>query len=653
MGYKKDKIVEAFKVNEIERILVVDDAYDPPNLNSGIIGDLADFLGEVSGQTACKVCEIEEDVIESATEAADEGDFESPELEALYTALYTKYAETSDGRFDPGGCFSDRKGIALEVLRPLEALLKECGDSVQIKTTGKENAEDHYRDFSPHMVFLDYYLSDSVPPGNSETSDDVRHGARDASVQLLKKLVAEEIGKNTPEIPAIVLMSSQTNLDVDQFRHDASGQILALRFTFLQKQLIRRDDQDIIIENDAADALLNTSQGFLFGKQIQQALEQWRKGTETALEDFMNEIRELHLRDFAYLTRFRLREQNQRFDEYLEWFFGESLKGLIEEKVDWSHPSFSMLNFDQQTEKLIEGAFDGPSNTIATLFHRARVKNNSRRNSSEYRLGDLYAQLEEHCIRVVITPDCDLVVREGRLNAKSILTMVGTLETFDKEDSSADDFLIRDNSYYSVRWDPKNLETFPIECSDSLNGAERMEYIGTFRPIYAQEIQRRVLRDLSRVGLPAAPAFGMNVPASVWVQLKNGYIQIETATPGIATVFPQRADRKGGPHALLRRKFLNELVEALRTIDVEDVKQQHRDSFIKAISEDGVEKLHDAYLRDGRQFGDNDRILGTGIVRGTQPRSGRKAPWLQIALDISDSAMESIETMDPVLGITK
>ena len=647
MEYKKRKLIEAFETNEINRVLLIDDAYDPPDLDDTAVGHLADLLDKENGRDVCVECGIGQSTLEAATIAAEVGEADNEALMSVFCALYAKFAETGDGRFDLGGQFSVQKGSVLAILQPLEALLQECGETVQVVTTGRVNAEVSFRDFCPQMIFLDFYLDDDVPPGNVTVSDETKSSARQASLDLLRVLLSGKSGVDSTDVPAIVLMSSRRDLDVIQYRHDAGGQILSLRFNFLQKDLVRQEDSNIVVEDDAADALLDTSQGYLFGEQIQRALRQWKKGTEAALDDFINEVKELHLRDFAYLLRFRLREEGQPFGEYLEWFFGESLKGMIEKKVNWMHPSFSVLNNDHETGKLIEGAFDGPSNIIATNFCRVRVYSRHRRDSSDYRLGDLYTRTEESSIWVVITPDCDLIKRNGKMKAKSILTMVGTLDTFDNEDSSADDFLIRDDGFFSLRWDPKNLETFLVNNPESSNGIDTMEYIGTLRPMYAQEIQSRVLTDLTRVGLPVAPAFGINAIATVWFQSVNGFKQIEIAGSSSATVIPPRAGKNNRPRILLRRRFFNQLIKQLKKIDGGEVKAQHRDLLRNVLEEEGTLKLHEGYLRDGLPI--DDKIYGTGFVIGTQPNCGNKAPWLQIVLDISDSDIESIETMDPVL----
>ena len=208
--------------------------------------------------------------------------------------------------------------------------------------------------------------SDVTTTGNADENS--KDTARRASLYLLSQIVHTATASEE-DIPAIVLLSSQKIDDVDEYRHEAKGRILALRFGFLKKDIVQQEGQ---IKHAAADVLLDVSQGYLFGKILQGALTQWRAGAKLALEDFIKEISNLHPKDFAYLLRFRLREEGQPLNAYLEWLFGESLKGLIEGRVNWND-SFLRLDHTPEIEEKIEGAFEGHSKTIAELFHRIRV----------------------------------------------------------------------------------------------------------------------------------------------------------------------------------------------------------------------------------------------------------------------------------------
>ena len=648
------RIIDAFKSNCINKILLIDDAYDPPALED-TIGQLADFFEKEDGRAACVKCDIQEDTLKAAIQAAEESNTDSEELEVVYQALYQKFARTGKEEFDPGS-FRLNKEPSLAGLRPLQALLRKCGNKVKVHTAGLGNGQECYDNFRPEVLFLDYYLdrSDGLVEGN--TSKQRENKARRESLNLLKDIVktADEEG-----IAAIVLMSSQEINDVEQYRRQAQtkdGQIIALRFQFLNKKMIRQNGRSIDIDHDAADALLDTSQGYLFGKFLQQALNQWKYGAQRALESFMRQIGNLHMKDFAYLLRFRLREESQPLSEYLEWLFGEYLKGLIEHEVDWKHASFSRLDNENPGEK-IEGAFEGPTVNIAKIFHSVRVNHHRVAARRGYQLGDLYAQTSGDgiSIRVVITPDCDLAVRKGRMKAKSVLTMAGTLNNFNQSDSVADDFFLHKETPYSVRWHPKDLQTFPIEGQNSLHGAAVFEFLGTLRPLYAQEMQRRVLTDLSRVGLPVAPALGLNAVATAWLRTNhpdNPFKPISIKPPTFATIIPSRAGKKDteGHRVLLSRHFVNDLIDQLKDeIKFGNVGCMHPvdvERLNEAMKNDGT-RLYDAFLGEGGLTKAKGKF-GTGFVLGNNPDKGQPAPWLQIVLQISEEAMEELRMIDPL-----
>ena len=635
----EERIIEAFKTNEIERILLIDDAYDSPEIDSDFSA-LTDFLESTAGHDACNKAGIDEDTIEAAIEALQNDEADSDELKTVIDGLYTSfYQKDEDQKFDPGGRFKELKEPALAALRPLCKLLENCGE---VRTVGLEDGIKSYNEFHPHIIFLDYYLGlDVTTTGNADENS--KDTARRASLDLLSQIVHTATASEE-DIPAIVLLSSQKIDDVDEYRHEAKGRILALRFGFLKKDIVQQEGQ---IKHAAADVLLDVSQGYLFGKILQGALIQWRAGAKLALEDFIKEISNLHPKDFAYLLRFRLREEGQPLNAYLEWLFGESLKGLIEGRVNWND-SFLRLDHAPEIEEKIEGAFEGPSKTIAELFHRIRV--NSYRTTSTrhgYRLGDLYMQHGEHSIRAVITPDCDLVSRKGKIKAKSILTMGGTLCTFDQENSAVDDFFIFDNKAYSVRWNPKDLKTFPKDGEESLNENGKFNFLGTLRPLYAQEMQRRALTDLSRIGLLVAPALGLNATVTVWVRkARIGYEEITINASPRATIVPAREGQKDGHRVLLTRQFVNELIDRLNEVRQEGMREDDKKLLQEALKEDGG-KLYKTFLRIGG-LTNAKSIFGIGFVIRDKPDRRPTAPWLQIVLKISAEEMEELRTIDPL-----
>ena len=229
----ENRIAEAFETSEIKKILLIDDAYDTPDIDDNVIGILLDFLEGAAGQATCLGIGIEEEKLATAVQALHEGDHENNHLVAIYEKLYKQFVETENSDFDPGEKFLELKGPALNALKPLHKLLNQCGEDIQVRTVGLKSGSEFYRKFQPQVLFLDYYLDSDIPV-TGDISAQQRNEARQTSLQLLSELVTTN---NEQDIPSVVLMSSRAIEDVDEYRHEAgSSQILALRFGFFKKK---------------------------------------------------------------------------------------------------------------------------------------------------------------------------------------------------------------------------------------------------------------------------------------------------------------------------------------------------------------------------------------------------------------------------------
>ena len=655
------KIIEAFKDNDIERILIVDDGYDPPLLSSDSLGNLMAFLESEDGASACNDVGVSAEDIKSAKEAISRNEPGSKDLSCVYAKLYKRFVDTRYSRFDPGELFQTRKGPTLDDLEPLTELLKKCGN-INIRYAGLNDVEEIYRSQEPQVVFIDFYLSHETQGVGSNLQQP--EADRSASIDLLNRL----LGIERDDIPAIVLMSSQgVKEHAKEFRLATIVQgrnplalrfnPLALRFRFLQKIWVKINDKEIDITHEAADALLDTAQGFEFGQVLQRALIKWREGADKAINEIQKEISDLEPKDFAYLFRFRLDSEGESMRDYLEWMFGESLRALVDENVTWGDVDFESLDNPKLSEG-IEGAFEGTSVPIAKIFHRIRIDERKSRRPNRYALGDIYVAKNGKSVRTVVTPDCDLVVRKTKTKVSSLLTMGGELQTFDQGSTSVDQFIIHNKIPHSLKWNPKDLKTYPLEGEDSLAKDLNFEWVGTLRPLYAQEMQRQPLTDLSRVGLTVAPAMGIDARISAWLRIKKGEgtdfkdLEIEK-DDAIATILLERGDARSGHKVLLRRKFLHSLFDRLREVDAATLCTENEPlSDSKRVKEFLLEKNEDqivsGFLIRGALTKDKGP-LGTKCTISEKPDTKKGSPWLQFLLKLSDEAMEELLTIDPSL----
>ena len=249
MKYEQ-KIIKAFKSSWIEKILLIDDAYDPPEVNQGA---LTEFLENTGNHSALFECEIEKPIIEEAIKVA--ADFEiSGHSDDIYGSLYQKFVETGEERFDPGGKFEQGvKGGALAVLRPLFALLSRSVGRGNVRTAGLHDGMECYRKFDPQTVFMDYYL-DSRVSHEGDASQGDKLVARRASEDLTRQIIYSDMEKKL----SIVLMSSYTVQEDGDASALKSGH-MSLRFQCLNKNSVRYEGEDIVIDPLAVDVLLDVA----------------------------------------------------------------------------------------------------------------------------------------------------------------------------------------------------------------------------------------------------------------------------------------------------------------------------------------------------------------------------------------------------------
>ena len=649
MGHES-RIVEAFTSNGVERVLFIDDVYDPPQLDETWAAGLLDLIDGEHGKAAAAAGGLDDEALTAAAAAIGAGDYQQDAVTRVIGAIYSAYVTSREDKYDPGGHFKAVKGAGLDALGPVVTLVRKCGDKVAVELAGLQNGEAAFGACKPDVLFLDYFLSADVPV-TGKISKELKIAARAESIDLLKRILAG--GGN----PAVVLMSSHDkSKDVAAYRRAAGPEkILAVRFRFLKKQWVKFGRRDTLnITHDAADALLDTTQGYRFGGVVQEALAEWRKGAEKALNELMTEVADLEAKDFAYLLRFRLQEEGEPMGHYLEWLFGESLKALVDDCVEWDHAAFRQLD-ESELSKGVEGAFEGPSVRIASMFHRIRINEYQRRKQERDELGDLYVSGDGTSIRAIVTPDCDLVPRKGgKLKVSSLLTMGGALRSFDKESTSADHFIMRGKKPYSVKWDPKDLRSFPVAGAGSLADTEELSYAGTLRPLYAQEMQRVALADLARLGLAVSPAMGIDARVKAHLRVKNGkgtdFREIAIEDCAIAPIMLGRGEGDQGHLVLLRRRYLHELTDALTKIKPDELVEPDRTRLKTFLLGSKESERARGFLTKGALVKEAGP-LGTRFLIAVAPEKKADSAWLQFVLSVDDAGMEELLAADPLFSV--
>ncbi len=633
------RVKTAIEQGGITSVIVIDDAFDPPSVGDEEAGPLMDLLTKEEHDATRRKSKLTEEEVAAAIEALQNTEYADEAVTTVVAKIYARYVEKFDDRYDPAGRFNVLKGSNLSFVRPLLKLLSKCS-GLKVVRIGSNDAAAELGAVEAQVVFVDYYLDRSF---NQNSDPDGKEGdaARAASIRMLASVLDAQPGAG----PSVMLMSSHAVADrAPNFRKEVRGgenPIFASRFQYMAKEDLKEDQNGRIeIEPGAADALLDIAQRHAFAGSIEDALTHWKNGVDIAVGDVWKTITELELKDFAYLSRFRLADEGQPLSTYLEWFFGEVLVDAIARSVSWNVPSWAAL--DNSPKKgspgsQIEGAFDGPTGAIAKLYYRARVDERPARENKDMRVGDIYIGANDGEVLAVVTPECDLIVRRnGRRAAPRLTAVAGSLQPLSGPETSVADFLIRNKELVNVVWNTKDVRTIEYE---SIGSDGRYRLLGTLRPLYAYELQRRVLNELGRVGLAVAPAMAVNARASVVVRGKAGPKMLDLGSEADAScaVIP----RRGGtdkPRVIYRRSFVNGLLERLSVLG-EDVHDDARRELGELLQPKKQIEFLEKLCRAGQQ--DGEAAAGVVTTLSAQ-RTGDKAPWCQVLVEFHGEAEEAM-----------
>jgi len=582
------RILEAIKASSVERIAFVDDAFDPPEIPESDWGELLQYLTAPAAEQIRVDAEIDEVDWRGGIEALQSSVREP--VDELLQKLYAAFVRSFDPKFDPMGRFATLKGSNLAYVRPLLALVRQASPGVKIFTYGSQMDAVDAHD-GPHVVFVDLFLHSGVSPDVAPNPEQAQQAAQ-KSLERIEPLLKLS--------PSVILMSSHPDApEIRNYRQNMEEQsrVFASRFGFVNKKLIAEDATtgSLSVEARTSDVLLDLFQTYKFGRGLNETLGAWLKAAHAAVQSLKGELDELELDDLAYLVRFRLAEEGQSLPDYLEWLLGECLLDQVGRKLDDALPK---THIDKEA-KMIDGAFDGPTRKVAELYHRVRIENKRNRPREHFRLGDLYLRTPEkdvpHLI-AIMNPDCDLVKRPGEAKpaAHAVLTLQGKLESFTAPSTSVGDFIVLDDQPHNIKWNFRAVETWPFSGVMSQPGQSNGEfsYLGALRPMYAQEIQAKLLTQLGRVGVPVPPVLAFASTVTLHYASKGGKLQtIEFPNDDAPCYFvPARQSDQEGV-LVFRRQFVRELIAKLDAIDQSTLTNAAAGQLKNLLSEGGRDKL--------------------------------------------------------------
>ena len=277
------QIIDSFKASVLERILVVDDAYDPPVLSEEHLGGLLEVLQGPALRDYVTDESLGEEDLQSAIAALMEGEFDHEAIGDAISSLFDAYIHRRTAEVDPGKQFSRMKNSSLEGLDPLLELLECCGDQLCIRRVGKDAALRVCRELRPDLILMDFFLS---PPDRTTGASTRKEELADrkSSIDLLKSILQVD-GEVTPAV--ILLSSEDVQGRAQRYRSSLDGKVTALRFGFLNKKWIRQSGDGPIAVGDAGGRPDGNVGKFRIGRTLEAALRRWkcgaRDGTQGAL----------------------------------------------------------------------------------------------------------------------------------------------------------------------------------------------------------------------------------------------------------------------------------------------------------------------------------------------------------------------------------
>lgn len=571
------RLLQALEESGIRRIAVVDDAFDLPEIPEGEWGTIRAHLISQDFQDALAHLPDIQALYPQAIESIEGNELDSDDLIKFQRLAFAQYVDTRDANFDLGRQFSRMRADSLDAVQPILTLLARANTPVEVTKIGSMQDEDFAERIADiDLVFADFYLDPSVTPEDSP-EDKRSQDAKAKSQEMIAEIITAR-GK----VPSIVLMSSKdVGALATEFRKGiaaSSGQVVSARFQFVEKnQLSVTTSGAVEIKEKASDVLLDLLQTFKFSEGVSVAIELWKTSAKEAITATAEAISELEVRDFAYLIRFRLEKEGQELVEYMEWLLGEYLIDETARRFYSGANNLPVVREVAHTQGTVEGAYDGQSQRVGNIYHRVKVEDVRPGRAHGFRMGDMYLDKDGKKISAVITPDCDLVMREGKRRASRFLLVNGLIKAFDRKNTSAAEFILINGAGKNIEWHKKDIESQSFEWSEE--AAERT-WIGTLRPMYAQQLQRAVLHDVGRVGLAPWPALYVDAEVELRYydsEKKICKLNFNVGAAKTAIVMPKRPDAEKEKHSVVfERSLIRAVRKTLMTLPPETILEAGR-----------------------------------------------------------------------------
>ena len=543
----------------------------------------------------------------------------------------------------------------------------EAIQGLDVKTFASDVEAEEVVAHDPQLIFLDWYLGEEAAPPVQEAiktgviPDPVKEAVEKAQAIL-------DCWPGDKLYPLVILMSSRSWVE------DHASE-------FCQLSGILRGMFHAVPKSRLTDSFQLRRHMHLFamslspGRLVQKFVSALREKFKEVEAQFLGNISDLTLTDYAYIQSLSLQDDGQPLGDYLFWLLSGHLGQLLfsealgEARADLDSMTFGQhlpnvgAPSDRLTEFYYSALFDTKVGPIAA-HPQASSDSPTDNNTPALSLGDLLLRLEkplhdeeggdgcsggEHNsegqeeasvkekmpdLFLLINPQCDLQFtpdseeRPADPN-RSVLLLPGSLEplqtTKGNQSRLKTELYLHGGKSHRIEWDPKSVRAVSLGEFDAWKTGDRYEYerSARLRLPFALELQRAFAENLTRIGAPVMPPIYQPVSASLLVPKPDErvYQKVEELPEGAVYLVLTRE----GPQCVLTfpsivrvKEFLEtrleEMHQELQSENAGPHLQDRIDALARAIFNDGEwARLQSPFKLVGRFFNDRVQVIRGGI----------------------------------------
>ncbi len=506
-------IKKCLKDGGIEKVAIIDDAYDPPTINSLRTGEIGDFWEAIVRDT-----EMVAKLNDLSPGIADGDDITNETISILWQN------RGKLGKLD-SVCDSVLFNTALQKLKDIESLNKHLKDlGLDVLTFG---SRDNLDDKSISLIFIDYYFE---PPGEGTPG----------AIALSKVKYILNLRTTDPNKPFFVLMSAREDVrqKIDQFCNDSK--LLKGLFDFVPKA-----------ELNSKAILYLKLKTLAIGMPARHEIQRFIDAVEVSLNKttgiFMEKIRGLSLEDYINIQLLCLQPDGEPLGEYILDLFKTLLPNIAFEndgEVQRTRKVLDQLELNPfipfqrsptiNLAEIYRVSITQPINN-EVRFHPRRSKTDTSPQLPYLQLGDLLIKKDQKEILMITSPNCDLAFSPGEKRKGdpdyTVILIPGKLKQLGAEKTDSESkihftpLFELDGRLFRVEWEYEHFVTKKLNEIMKLIDTEGYTLDTRLRLPYALEIQQIFATNLTRVGLPIPPPLYEYVDIETFCEGKSGKLE--------------------------------------------------------------------------------------------------------------------------------